>query len=205
MELEPQSEQPAGKWIVADPATTPTFWVPGYFFAKGLQQTLHVPVGYIAAAKGNTPVEAWMSAQALGRAPYLKAFMERTRYAWLHFDELHEAYYQAYLQWQRQFGREDRKANPQVLKTEGVPPFRNAAASDPVDPQHYAAPEVDDAAWKVVTLPGMAADMGLPASGAVWFRKTVTLPAEMAGKDIQISSPGTECHRDVFQRAAGRL
>ena len=190
--FDAQEDQPAGRWIVADPTTSGTFWAPGYFFAKALQQSLKVPVGYIAVAKGNTSAEVWMSDQALSSDPYLKAYLDRTKGGFLNYDRLMEEYFQAYLSWQRKFGREDRKANPQVLRTEGVPQFRSAAASDPIAPQQYAAPGVDDKDWKKVMLPGMAAEMGLPESGTVWFRKTVTLPVASAGKDIGLGIPGME-------------
>lgn len=41
-----------------------------YFFALGLQKELDVPIGVVISQWGSSPIEAWMSAEALGIEPY---------------------------------------------------------------------------------------------------------------------------------------
>jgi sialate O-acetylesterase len=54
-----------GKWIEAEPKTVLDFTAAGYFFGRSLQEKLQVPVGLIHSSWGGTPIEAWMSKEAL--------------------------------------------------------------------------------------------------------------------------------------------
>ena len=57
-----------GKWEEASPATTPEFSATAYYFARKLNEALHIPVGIIHTSYGGSRVEAWMSGEAV--APY---------------------------------------------------------------------------------------------------------------------------------------
>jgi sialate O-acetylesterase len=59
----------AGKWELANPQTTPGFTAAGYFFARLLNQVLHVPVGFIHTSWGGSPIEAWMTPNSLKDVP----------------------------------------------------------------------------------------------------------------------------------------
>ena len=58
----------SGKWEEASPATVPEFSATAYFFARKLNEALHIPVGIIHTSYGGSRVEAWMSGEAV--APY---------------------------------------------------------------------------------------------------------------------------------------
>ena len=177
-----------GKWVLASPENANLFSGVGYYFGKKLNQELgKVPIGLVNTAVGNTAIEQWMSSDMLSRDPALLAKADQEKHAYLDYPELTERYYRAYVEWQRKFGREDKKANPRRFSSVDIPPQRVAASSDPVDLASYAAPQISSEGWKPVKLPGLASDLGLPESGAIWFRKTVSLPAEMAGKDCEVS------------------
>ena len=52
----------------------------------------------------------------------------------------------------------------------------------------WAAPNFDDSQWKTMKLPGYIEFNGLPdVDGTVWFRKTITLPENFAGKDLTLN------------------
>jgi sialate O-acetylesterase len=76
----PQTEI-AGGWESASPKTSAPFSAVAWFFAKRLQETLHVPVGIINNAVGGSPAEAWTSKETLESdpilAPVLSADMQR--------------------------------------------------------------------------------------------------------------------------------
>lgn len=57
-----------GSWQEASSETVPEFTAAGYFFARKLNEVLHIPVGIIHASYGGSRVEAWMSRE--GVAPY---------------------------------------------------------------------------------------------------------------------------------------
>ena len=63
-QAEPQTET-GGDWVEADPKTVGSFTAAGYFFGRALQEKLQVPVGLIHTSWGGTPIEAWMSSEAL--------------------------------------------------------------------------------------------------------------------------------------------
>jgi sialate O-acetylesterase len=54
-----------GNWNVASPQTAGNFSATAYFYARKLQQELHVPIGIIQSSIGGTPAEAWTSKEYL--------------------------------------------------------------------------------------------------------------------------------------------
>ncbi|MFB6455140.1 sialate O-acetylesterase [Chitinophaga sp. Hz27] len=72
----PQDDVPAN-WKVCGPESLKGFSAVGYFFAKKLQQQLHVPVGVISAAWGGTPAEVWTPAPAVASNADLKAAAQK--------------------------------------------------------------------------------------------------------------------------------
>lgn len=61
---EPQRDC-GGEWKEASTAHTPDFSATAYFFARKLNEVLHVPVGIIMAAYGGSRVEAWTSEEGI--------------------------------------------------------------------------------------------------------------------------------------------
>jgi sialate O-acetylesterase len=55
-------------WKPFDKASAPLFSAVGFFFADMLQQKLGVTVGLVNCSFGGTPIEAWMSADAIAAA-----------------------------------------------------------------------------------------------------------------------------------------
>jgi sialate O-acetylesterase len=147
-----------GKWVVAGPDTTANFPAVGYFFCKKLQQDLGVPVGLISSRWGGTPVEAWTSLDALNTVPDLQKGAEASKQLFEEFPARVQAYAQAVQAWETQYGR---------------------SLPDPADPSVYAGPKVSTADWKPVHLPGSLTAAGLPDAGAIWIRRTMTLPPDV--------------------------
>jgi sialate O-acetylesterase len=71
-----QEEAPAA-WEVCSPATAGDFSAVGFHFARELWQALQVPIGLINCSHGNSPVEAWMSADALASEPAFTIVADR--------------------------------------------------------------------------------------------------------------------------------
>jgi len=148
----------AGTWVVAGPATTGNFTAVGYHFCKKLQEDLAVPVGLISSRWGGTPVEAWTSLDALDTVPELKQGAERSKQALDEYPTYVQAYAQAVQVWETQYGR---------------------TLPGPADPSAYAGPNVSTSDWKPVPLPGSLTAVGLPDAGAIWVRRTMTLPPDV--------------------------
>jgi sialate O-acetylesterase len=62
-------ESAEGQWKTCSPETAGQFTAVGYFFARELHRQLGAPVGIIKATLGGSPIEAWMSAEALDSTP----------------------------------------------------------------------------------------------------------------------------------------
>lgn len=65
----PYEDLAEGKWESANPHTIRAFSAVGYFFAKAIHEKYHVPVGFIKAAIGGSPIEAWISEESLKPFP----------------------------------------------------------------------------------------------------------------------------------------
>lgn len=58
-----------GRWEVSSPASAPGFSAVAFHFGRELMEHLGVPVGIIHSSWSGSPIEAWMSAEALASDP----------------------------------------------------------------------------------------------------------------------------------------
>jgi len=65
----PLDEFTGGVWTAASAQTLHEFSGTAWFFAKRMYEKHHVPIGLVNTARGGTPVEAWMSEEALSGYP----------------------------------------------------------------------------------------------------------------------------------------
>jgi sialate O-acetylesterase len=66
----PQTVCP-GQWSVSTPETMRHASAVGYFFARRLEEALHVPVGVVNASWGGSPIETWMRPELVLADPAL--------------------------------------------------------------------------------------------------------------------------------------
>ena len=137
-----------GSWKVVSPETADSVSAVGYYFARKVQQEIHVPIGLVVDALGGTPAEAWTSAAALRP---LKDFdvplAELEKLAATGAPE----YGNYVMHWYDQYD----------VGIKG----------------NWAAPDFDDSTWKSVDIPGGFSELGAPDTPAVvWFRKEIVVP-----------------------------
>lgn len=162
-------EKCGGGWVKAAPSTAGEFTAVGYYFARDIARKLESPVGLVHAAVGGTPVEAWMSREALARLPELQKTADAMREEWqVTFPNSRETYLTQLEKWQERHERKD-------LPEADISPWATGSTSD----------------WKEVNLPGKLTTSGLPGSGSVWLRCDVDAPPEL--------SEATYCAVDVAQ------
>lgn len=165
----PQEEVAGGAWQSADPKTAGSFSAVGYYFAKSLRKALGVPIGMIHTSWGGTRIEAWMSKEVnlgFGMSPSefnapVVASEAKAR---------HEA----------QVARWKAAGSPRgAFNDPGVAP-KAVSWSRPIA-------GID---WAPIRVPGEWDTLGVPelvaVDGAVWFRTTVDLPADLAGKPLEL-------------------
>jgi sialate O-acetylesterase len=69
-------------WQTCTPATARDFSAVAYFFARAIHQREHVPIGLIDSSWGGTPIDSWISLDALSAdASLMPAFAARAGFA----------------------------------------------------------------------------------------------------------------------------
>lgn len=72
----------AAQWQPCTPATARDFSAVAYFFAREISRREHVPVGVIDSSWGGTPIDSWISLDALSAdASLMPAFASRAHFA----------------------------------------------------------------------------------------------------------------------------
>jgi len=137
-----------GNWKVVSPETADRISAVAYYFARRVQQEIHVPIGLVVDALGGTPSESWTSADAL--RPLHDFDIPLAELGKLTTAGAPE-YGNYVMHWYDQYD----------IGLKGK----------------WEAPDFDDTAWKQVDVPGGFAELGVPDSPAVvWFRKEIVLP-----------------------------
>jgi sialate O-acetylesterase len=137
-----------GKWSAVTPQTADWVSAVAYYFARRVQQDVHIPIGLVLDDLGGTPAEAWTSAEAL--RPMKDFDIPLAELARLSASGAPE-YGNFVMHWYDEFD----------IGTKGK----------------WADPDFNDSAWKTVDVPGGFAELGVPDQPAlVWFRKEINLP-----------------------------
>ena len=161
-------ESPLGGWQECSPATVPEFSSLAYFFARRLWQELGVPVGVVASTWGGTPAEAWTSAETLkGVYGYSEkmAALEKTDFA---RDAIMANYHADLDAWKSSVHKIDK-----------------GYAADGTE--LWTGEDFDDTSWDEMNVPSYLEQSELSAfDGVVWFRRTVDVPQEWAGKELNL-------------------
>ena len=72
----------AETWTECTPETAANFSAAAYFFGREISEAEHVPVGLIDSAWGGTPIESWISLEAIGAdASLMPLFTSRAKFA----------------------------------------------------------------------------------------------------------------------------
>ncbi|AHM62666.1 hypothetical protein D770_22095 [Flammeovirgaceae bacterium 311] len=159
---QPQEDLTSGKWLAASPENVLQFSAVAYFFAKDLYAKYRVPIGLINASLGGSPVEAWISEEALKAFPHHYQEAQKFKDSDLisQIEEKDRAISDA---WYAKSSREDAG-------------YKNATA-------RWRNQEFDASGWPTMNLPGYWADTELGSvNGVVWFRKEIEVPPSMRGK-----------------------
>lgn len=157
-----------GGWQECSSATVPEFSSVAYFYARMLWNELRIPIGVIDSTWGGTPAEAWTSYEALKGILGFQTEVEQLQKSGFDKAKMHETYAIEKSKWESLFIKEDNGYNG--------------------DTPYWAAPTLDDNQWKTMNLPGLWESNGLKDfDGVVWFRKTIDIPSNWAGKTINLS------------------
>ncbi|HEX9513111.1 MAG TPA: sialate O-acetylesterase [Puia sp.] len=159
----PKDDLPGGDWKICSRETAGNFSATAYFFARELVRQLHVPVGLINTSWGGTHVETWTSRGAFEQSEEFKSMIATLPSG----DGLTAA-------------AGEKKAA--LLKT--ITTLQGSLPAMGEEAQYKDAAYADDR-WAHMKLPGLWEQAGLGLNdldGIVWFRKTIGVAEEDAGK-----------------------
>jgi len=159
----PNTDLKGGTWINADSTNIFKFSAVGYFFAQELYNEYKVPIGFINAALGGSPAQAWLSEEALKNFPDHYAELQKFKNPEL----------------VRRIELDNKRITTEW--SEGLD-WKDYGIK-----QNWAKADYDDGNWSEMNVPGYWADHELgEVNGAVWFRKKIHIPSSQAGKPAQI-------------------
>lgn len=162
---QPDVKLEGAGWVECSPATIPEFSSVAYFFARDILKNQNIPVGLIDTNWGGTVAEAWTSASALKLMPDFAAAV--TEVESMNEEEGVKAYPGKLAAWEDKVEAADQG-------------YSDGKAV-------WAAAGLDDTGWDSMHLPGLWEGKMPGFDGIVWFRKTMTLPASLRGKELTLS------------------
>ncbi|MCL2764130.1 MAG: hypothetical protein FWD40_02465 [Treponema sp.] len=159
----PRENLNAGSWLCPSKDTLSEFAATPWFFAKNLYEKYRIPIGIINTAWGGTPVESWMSEEAL--SDYPSKIAEGKQYAnQAKIDETAKKYGDAISEWETNVAHEDTGIAKQ---------WQNL--------------ETDISEWDDITLPGNFCDSGIrDFCGAIWLAKEFDASQDFANREARI-------------------
>ncbi|WP_461255745.1 sialate O-acetylesterase [Treponema sp. R80B11-R83G3] len=159
----PREDISGGSWLKPSKETLDGFTATPWFFAKYMYEKYRVPIGLINTAWGGTPIESWMSSDALADFPQKIALGERYADA-AKREEVTGKSASAVFEWEKNIAHEDI----------GIP-------------QEWKNPDTDISSWDDITLPGDFSDAGLiKFCGALWLAKDFEVGEDFASKEVKV-------------------
>ncbi|MCC7373526.1 MAG: hypothetical protein IT581_02640 [Verrucomicrobiales bacterium] len=150
---------PQGTWTECNPSTIPGFSAVGYFFGRELNQRLGVPIGLVNSSWGGTIAEAWVSPASLQVMPEFRPALAGVK----------------------DLGESLKQGGPELLLE------RWYTAHDPGTSGQWQNPELTKDGWSDVQLPAEFEALGWKEfDGIAWFRRTVVVPSDWAGLDLEL-------------------
>jgi sialate O-acetylesterase len=162
----PQDDVPEGTaWCRSTPASAAAFSAVAWHFGHALHRALNVPIGLIHSSWSGTPAEAWISRAALDSDHALRPILDRVPAMLPTADS---AVYRKQIQAWEEAARHQDPGNTGVRRR-----------------WHLATH--DDQSWSTIELPQPWQRSGLACEGAVWFRRSVTIPAAWKNQELELS------------------
>lgn len=162
----PSKDIASGNWQITSPETVREFGAVAYFFGKELYEKYKVPIGLINSSMGGSPIEAWLSEDALKQFPHHlnEALKFRDANVITQLDNADRAMNNA---WHTKL----RLLDDGYVNKETPWYSYNYNSSD----------------WPSMKIPGYWADSKLGSvNGVVWFIKEIDVPSSMAGQPAQL-------------------
>ncbi|MEK6793728.1 MAG: sialate O-acetylesterase [Spirochaetota bacterium] len=170
--MSPTNDADVIGWASCSPSNVGGFSATLFYFGRELHERLKVPVGLVHTSWGGTPAESWTSMEGFDDDPELAIF--RTRFVQMTNALTKKDNKQEMIVYQKKLAAWE---DSQRLKDPGNKGFGRG----------YARADLDDASWQTMMLPQAWENAGLAIDGALWFRKTIDIPASWNNKDLVLA------------------
>ena len=153
-------------WEVCSPKTVGKFSACGFYFGRELHKDLNVPVGLIDAAWSGTRIQPWIS-----KAGYA-AGKRAEELSHIEIAEIEKK--------EKHLKKTARKSSAPILNW--LNRFYGAYAAETDKAVDWMMPDCSPDGWEKCRVPGRFNELGV-----MWFRRTVDIPADWAGKTLALS------------------
>jgi len=159
----PREEISGGSWACISAETLHSFSATAWFFAKNLYEKHRIPIGLVLTAWGGTPIEAWMSEEAL--ADYPAKIAAGKQYADIsNIEKIAKSSGAAIQEWETNLTHEDTGIAKQWQKQ-----------------------QTDISGWDDINLPGDFSDAGVTNfCGAIWIAKEFDISENFESKTVKL-------------------
>jgi len=159
----PREEISGGSWVKPSKETLSVFTATPWFFAKNMYEKYRVPIGLINNAWGGTPIESWMSRDALSEFPQKIALGAQYADAKKR-EEITSKSASAIAEWEK-----------------------NVAHEDIGIPKDWKNQTTDISSWDDIILPGNFTGAGLEKfCGALWLAKDFEAREDFAAQEVKV-------------------
>lgn len=168
----PQTEVPLGYtngWAVCSPETVGEFSAAAYFFAREVSRELGIAIGVVNSSWGGTPAESWVSLDRLQNVVGFQDHAKRLFATGFDEDKINQLYQDERAEWMQEIFAGDlglEKGN--------------------IDAATWAAADFSDDGWTQTAQPALWNGELKDFDGIVWMRRTLEVPANLAGKDLKL-------------------
>lgn len=159
-------------WQICTPENVGDFSAVGYFFGRYLHKKLDVPVGLLHTSWGGTPAESWTRYATVASNEITQPIVERFELELKTYPERLDAY---------------KKKIKELEESGDVLPTYHKDKGNTGFEKGWADLQLDDSEWTEVDVPGYWEYYGnMDIDGAIWFRKTIEIPAAWRGKELSL-------------------
>ncbi len=152
-----------GKWRPVNRENIEDFSAVSYFFGKRIHERYDIPIGLINSALGGSPVQSWLSEDALRKYPEYLSEVERLSPEGV-IDSLEQIDQERIRHW-----------------------YADVNARDEGIDKNWEDFDLEDSDWKTMNVPSFWKDSDLgDVHGIVWFRKSFQLEPNEANKDANL-------------------
>jgi len=159
----PRGELSGGKWLVPSNQNLHEFSAVAWFFAKKMYEKHRIPIGLVNTAWGGTPVETWMSKDALASFP----------------DKIAEG---------EKYADDERRRKIAQENTAAIQEWETSLRNKDLGlAEGWEKPQTDISGWNDITLPGDFARAGLEKfCGVIWLAKDFDVSANIMDKEVKV-------------------